>query len=349
MRTATWIVALFLAAPLAAQAWTSPAGFGSVEGNEVFERLFGATDLRFQQIDATLVGSAPRTLRSIAFRRDGAIASRDGRDRDVTLTVVLANGNATPSGTFGANYAGLPSWTVSSRRIHCPDWSSLTAAPAQFDFVVPFDAPWAYDGTQPLLWEVVATASSRSEGLAVDRHVGASPFGYAEGTALGTGCIARAWTAPFSHVTALFNYGSANPSFGMRLAVRTENAPPNESVVMNVAFVPNPFTLPGLCGDIQFLPLTTSAIGQAGVEGHTPLLYKDFPYAPGLEGITVVTQALALDPSRSGLPIVLSEGRRTTMPAVPPTLDCLYLWGDPVTGIGNVFLGRGLVAAFATD
>ena len=139
-----------------AQSFTSPRGFLAVEGDSSHFALFNPGYERFQQIDDTWTGQPLQGLRSIAFRRDGDLASANGGPRQMQLSVDLGEARwASISGNFAGNWSGTPTRVFTPKNVNLPDWTMLPAtSPAPFDFPVPFDQPFDYSGNDALAFEL---------------------------------------------------------------------------------------------------------------------------------------------------------------------------------------------------
>jgi hypothetical protein len=314
------LLALVAAGGLKAQGFTSPRGFGSVEGDARHFALFHPGYERFMQIDASQTGIPAAALRSIAFRRDGDVAASLATPRSVDLTVRMGTADlANATGDFTADWSAPPTTVFTTKTIQTPDWSRLAAArPAPFDLVIPFDVAWSYDGSAPLAFELQMENTTGFLGPEVDADFGApNPFTQAVGQAFDFGCLVRGQFLEMSHTLDIENYGPSHTPFGIRVGFSVALAPRQQAAVVNIDFSDPALTVPGLCAPLHALPNISLPLGVTDALGTVPRTWFELPYSLQLEGIHLFTQALVLDPGVFGIPAAVSERRDAVVPDAP--------------------------------
>lgn len=332
---------LLTALPLSAQGpITSPFGFDTTEGNSDFATFF--TPRRLQQIDATVVGSAGN-LQSLAFRRNGTFASTGALARTATMTVTMGHGNyATLDPIFNNNYLTPPVTVFTPKTVNIPDWTTLpTTPPAAFDLVASFDVPFAYDGVRALVWDVVVDSLTRSSDMYVDRENRSNTR--TSGTSLGTGCLATGRTSTYSHFLALLSYAPGDPLYSLRIEHSGSNAPANAAVALVMGVVDPDLPVPGLCANARVVPLIDLARTPASASGFLSTQYIDLPLDPAWVGTTIYSQYASPDGGQGGLPLAVSNGRATVLPAPPAQMRCAYHFASPTTASATVFAGMGVI------
>ena len=309
-----WLAAAFLTlgATSNAQSTTSPWGFDSKEGNTVFLHWGDtAAGRQLRGYDATHLGR-PKVIRSLAFRRDGTSTTAGAsRQLDVVLTVAETGMTIVDSRLT----LGLPGGKVvfNKKKVSFPDWNKPTAKPpAKFDFVLPFNAPFVYRGRQPLAWDVNYTNPTVRPLARMDRDYTAPKRGVA--SIVGRGC------SGFVHYLLLENNGSNAKLFGMRLSLEGRGGPANASAWLFLDFKDSKLTIPGFCTQLHALPtlqlpMTTTA---RGLIEHR---YVSLPYIRAAEGVTFVTQLLAVDTAQRPVPLRISNACRAKMPANSSTIS----------------------------
>src|SRR5262245_53116407 len=208
---------LVSAACLSAQStFTSPKGFDTTEGATNHDYILASKiGLTFQQLDATNRGTTGM-LKSIAWRRDGVLATNTTNTaRTLEMEVLMADTVvANVSTTHAANYKNPPTVVFTKKMVNAPDWTQKpVTAPAAWDLKAQFDTPWLYLGTDDLLWEVRVTQNSAvtgTSGLAYAfdfEYVGATAFtASATASTVGTGCVSTGRTSAFSASGTLYSH-----------------------------------------------------------------------------------------------------------------------------------------------
>jgi hypothetical protein len=344
--------ALTAAAGLSAQSQvTSPLGFDAIEGSTSFNHFTDSGDRRFQQIDHSFAGTSFLT-RSLGFRRNGTGSGGGTNEPPRTMQLEITFGltdMTVLSSEFDANFqAGTRQVCFTRKLVNMPDWTGLAGSPAPFDFNVPLDVPYPYAGSDALVIDFTYdslrwSTGSASGGSAVDReYTGART---ATGSAIGNGCTPSTASGAFSHSMRLENNGAGGGAYGMRLRISASNAPQNTPIIMNLDLMDQNLTVPGLCTTLHALPALSAPIGLADPSGDLLQTSISFGYDASFVGVQLVTQLAGFDPGQPQVPLVLSEGRRASMPAGPTTTShpTAYHWATLPTPDGTLFFGGGMV------
>jgi hypothetical protein len=350
-----WIaIGLVLAAPAAAQTFTSPKGYDTVEASGSHSHVLGAVDgLRWQQVDATLKGAGYQNLSSIAWRRDGVEADNTawGARTFQQLSVVLAHATlGSMSNDFGANYKDAPVVVFTPKDVSAPDWTQKpAAAPAPFNLRLSFDRAWSYNGQDDFLWEVVSQrvipmpATLRSYGFDY-QPVSGTFTQTAHGAALGTGCLVTGQSSRFVLSVTVENQGAR-----LRLRHSVNFGPRNAPVFTFLDGADANQTVPGLCAPLRALPTVVLPLGGSSPTGSAASAYVTVvPYDPAILGRDLYLQAAGADGGQAGLPFAVSQARRVTLPARPalPVVGRVHSW---LVGSTRVTYGPwpgGVVAQF---
>jgi hypothetical protein len=325
---------LLLAPALAAQNYlTSPAGFLASEAQG---SLLLTTTYRLQQIDATIGRAA--SFQSLALRRD-----RDGggplSGQGVTAaTLQVGHGTwGTPRNDW-QNWLGQPTFVFAARTVGLPDWRAAPpSAPAAFDFVVPFQAPWSYNGNDAFVFELQLYGGSQWVANA-DRHFIVEGLGW-PAAPFGTGCQASGQSARYSSRVMTQNH----PQFGgIRFDVTGGAAPPRAPAIVLFDAADRNLAVAGLCARLHVLPVVQLLVGVADQGGFLPRLFVPVGNAPWLVGQTLYAQLASPDGNQPGIPLALSNGAAAT---VPPYLRCVLLLPmQPPFTQAEIHHGNGLIA-----
>lgn len=303
-----------LALPLAAQTATSPRGWLHTEAPSALGMWSWQTH-RIQQVDATQIGHAGRITR-VALRRNGAAAGGRSGARTFDLEFTLGKANfAHLTNRFADNYLkGTKAKVYTRKQTSLPNWTRFAGAPAPFDFAVPFDTPFPYDGQDALVLDFEYSSSTvTSRAYADSISDGATPR---DGKSLGPGCTVSGQTGSLNHAMRILNSGPGLGSFGMTIRPELKNAPPSSVATMLFSARDPNLTLPGLCTRLRaelgiMLPFATSATGTV------PQTSISAQHSPALIGSYLYSQFFVPDPARAGIPLALSNGMRTQVPPNP--------------------------------
>jgi hypothetical protein len=156
-----------LAAPPAAQTtFTSPPGFVAREGPTSTASTHFAyyAASRTQYLDGGQRGTPRANIDQARFRRDAAASPTLYAPRTVNAGFLLAHcdlvANPTPSTTFATNYKTTPTQVYTVKPTNLPDHGPQPRTmPAPWDVVFLFDAPFSYNGSDDLLYEVTGNGN----------------------------------------------------------------------------------------------------------------------------------------------------------------------------------------------
>jgi hypothetical protein len=91
---------------------------------------------------------------------------------------------------------------------------------------------------------------------------------------------------------------------------------------------------------VHAVPIFFLLAGLATTAGALPEVHFSFGYDLSLQGAPFVTQLLALDPGQVGVPVVVSNGTRATMPSGPANShEAQYGWSTLPAVEGTLFWG----------
>ena len=309
---------------------------------------FGVGPCRYQQVHGDLRGSA-RTLRAIALRQDGGAPGRANSARQLELEVWIgAADRATTGSTFLANYRGERTLVLTRRTIAIPAAPPAPfALPAPFAVELLFDTPWLHSGALDLAWEVVVHSASLATPWYADAMTGLGYDLLVVGAAesLGSGCATPNGVLSLSSTIAV---SGSTRSGSWRFAV--EGAPSSARGALLLGREGSATPVPALCGgglvligqESAALPLWLDALGSGA------LATGSLPHDPAWTGQRLCSQAIALDPARSPLPVVTSQAVLATVPPLVSEVLLTRLWAfSPTATSGGLGVGEGLVVRFS--
>jgi hypothetical protein len=168
-------------------------------------------------------------------------------------------------------------------------------------------------GQQSMLWEVrTANNFSASDyGNDFQSMSGSTPTSNS-GTVVGTGCVAGGQSAAMALAASVYNQVTR-----FRIAYSLTNGPINTPVFANIDLVNSNLPVPGLCANLIAAPTVPFMLGQTDQTGAVALNLENIPFDPNAVGITLYSQAIALDPTQPVLPFALSNGRSNVVPNTP--------------------------------
>lgn len=308
------LAALLLTGALAAQSIVSPVHFAATEGNASTFAVLGsnATPDHQLQIHGDLVGTGPRTINRLSFRRDGFNrTSYSGFTAivDVWMSNAITTPGA-PSATWANNHGPNLTKVADQIRVDVPPstWNSM---PGPFEFTIQFTRPFFYDALTPLCWEIVVTQRTNSFGIPCDVAQASHVNPLAAGALIGTGCTASGYSVPARLTATTASRWTTNPP-QLGFTYNAANLPRSSNAALSFGTsatsfngIPLPFLLPGtdcsLYNNILTVqPLLTQADGTAS------RTYW-FPANPSLNGSNLFAQVLALDPSANALGIITTN------------------------------------------
>jgi hypothetical protein len=359
MRFHCAILSFLAASTLAAQAF-SPAMHGTTEASYWAYTVLGdpTPPARYLQVHDDL--PSPMTIRRIALRRDISTTGTGDLPAYTMLCNLWVSNAAVASSsvqaTFDRNH-GANKTQVRSQfaAVNFPA-SSFGPMPRPFEAVIPFTQSFAWNGSGSLAWELVLTSTTLTTARFYDYAYGTDPNPIPITTSLGTGCKTTSHTEKMD-VTP---YGSADWMNNTVTLTYLGNYFPASTVAYlslgtsatQWGTLPLPFPLPGtatapsgLCtiynDSLATLPVLISASGT--LNQNLVLTGVDRYY----HGLSVFTQAVALDQSANSWGLVLSNGsqHQVLAPWTAHPVGNVYLTGSAGPN-GTAQPGDGYVVRF---
>lgn len=306
---------LALATCLVAQTTTyyAPSGHATLEGNTWNTIPWWSGSATYQQVhDASdLAGVLPgpvAAIKAIGIRKDSVQTSGvPARTLDIQITLgVTTVTAATTSVTFATNLGPSPTIVLPYTNLSLPALVNASS-PNPIGWSFPFATPFPYaTPTGNLCWEL----RYKNTTTYTTSYLDVASNSVTLGTALGTGCTATGQTSP--SIIGVRTLAMATGTYRNRLDLAAANAP----ATFFLGFKKQQITLPGLCGQLETLPLadvggTTNGTG-------TWDLTLVFGSLIGFQPQTLHGQFVFLD---TGLPygIGLSNASVIVMPAPSST------------------------------
>jgi hypothetical protein len=315
------------------------------EGSAVFYHWSG--NRRFFQVDHSVAGQ-PRPILNFAVRREGnRVQAAGGKTLDFTLDLGMADFGRL-SQDLDSNYLkGTRKRVFPRTRVKLPDWSKSFPGPAPFDFKVAWSAPFLSTGRHALVIDFLCQNVSGSGGGTTDREFGYPGGGLtgARGSTLGQGCRVKGMSSTFDHTSRFMNQGPLpNPSYGFRYRIGGRYGPANAPALIFIDYQDRNLT--GLaCTTLHAMPVVNFT-AMTDASGRIPDLYFGFDHDINLEGASLYSQLLALDPGQAGAPVALSNASVVTIPSSPSSVShrTLYAWYSlPGKGSHTLYFGGGMV------
>ena len=305
---------------------TSPKGYRTNEGNSSHGPIvFSQPRVTYQQIDGTHKGTAFPNLKAIAFRRDYDSATNTAfASRTIRLDIHLGTGDPQRfSPNFRQNFTvGAPTQVFLTKNINLPSWATkpTNPSPSPFDVRFPFDTPWSYSGTDPLIYQLDVYSNSLGPNkpfinYPIDFQTTSGSFKATKnvGEAVGTGCTTIGNSGPFT-----LNLDYYNHSFKTRIKGSMKDAPSSVDTLMFLSLTNPNAKLSGVCSTIYATPLLRLPTGKTSSTGTRNFEFDRLPYDPAALGKWFYFQANGADFTQAGLPIALSNGIKVKIPS-PPT------------------------------
>lgn len=337
--------AALLGSPAFAQV-VSPEHFTNAAGNTYSYQPFGANNAngyRYLQVHDDLQGKK-MTIKGVAFRRDPTATTNPAMAYSLRLTLLVstaATTSATISSTFDSNHGANKATVIANKQIDFPATRDDTI-PAPFRYVLMFDQPYSFDGTNGgLCWEVqvsqqqnllttvyfdFVTSSSTNPGVKVQRY--------------GDGCIHS------TRYSAAGATGSSSPNWNAKqgtLYLNGSNLPPNQLAIAVIGFsraafgpIPLPFIFPG--SQTQYsgpcsLYASLDILIPAGVQsnGNAQAVQIVPMDASFMNGFKLYGQYLVPDSAtRAGIQFISSNGVEFNFVAPYPAQPGAYCLGQSV-------------------
>lgn len=299
-------------AHVSSQSFVFPADHEKVEGSSSTTLPLLLGPFRYQVCSSETKGRRI-LVRSLSYRRStDAFSLPTNKGASITLSVQIGQGDyATLGTTFAQNWIGMPSTVVRTKTIKSPDWTTAsTTVPASFDFVIPFDTPYVYDGKNDLLLETLVTSQRESGNGFLDgvfRRSNGDKFGASRTVA--KGCLVGG-----REQGALFTFRSIGGGMNSEMRCRTFGAPPLSPAGFLIGFTNPNVTIPGLCTTLNTSAEISIPLGNADGLGLAEVIFSLGAYDGKLAGASLYGQAFALDPTQAPIRIGLSETKQLVLP-----------------------------------
>lgn len=312
--------ALVFTGTCVAQDIVTPKNFTNSEAASFSNEAIGttATPTTWLEVMDELKGT-PRTIKGIAFRRDGQTTSFNNTAATVLVTAkasTAATTAATVSGTFAANHGANKATVTAFTVVQWPASSYEGPAPDLW-FPIMFNTPYNFDGTGPLAVEVQVTSRTHTSSYYFDWESNtngvSNPQSY--DASFGTGCTTSTQTNPM-----LLTGGSQSnwPNSSVTLTYSGQRMPPSTLISMvigtdktNIAGLPLPLQLPGTAtapsGPCTIYTNVLLAVPALTNANGSMTFNLGFGVNPFFNGLHVYAQAAALDPVANPLGLVLSN------------------------------------------
>ncbi|MGE3425117.1 MAG: hypothetical protein AB7N24_23960, partial [Dehalococcoidia bacterium] len=289
---------------------------------------FGLPTARVQQAARETKG-LPLTFERLSFRRDiTSSGSAFGRTVDVELRLGSTDIDNMQT-SFAANYVGASRVGLSRRNVSLPDWRNSVAGIAGFDATIPLEVPYFHDGARHLLWDLTVFGSSSSGNYIADADASLRTLS-STGEWVGSGC------GTFDLSSSYFTNGLTSS-----LSLNISGAPVTQPVTFFLGISDPMLTLPGFCGMVRVDPMISTGIGTTSAQGRLSVSLPFGPYDPALGGTSLQMQALTPDPSRTPVPVSLSDGVRHILPSGSPGALLRRLWANSATAANGTLEGQG--------
>jgi hypothetical protein len=274
-----------------------PHGMDLVEGPLVYTYPFGRTTGAIQLLyDAAAVTQGQGVVLGMRFRQSQVTSAQlhAGYTKNYQVTAYTV---PTPAATMSADpavNAGTATGTVVfNGPVTLPPVNPLATVPAPFTIHIPFQIPYAYDGSQGNLMFVVETADTTA--VAASYRIDAVNFTFNTATGLSSSIDAA---------------GCASGSRSLALSVADGTAVVGGSLAQNFSSAV-PGTLPVLAAGVSFglAPQDLTPFGMPGCTfwlgamqtqlvleqaGTYPTVNWPLPNAPWIEGIAFASQGFGL-------------------------------------------------------
>ncbi len=332
----------------------SPAYYENAEGASNNTYPFGFYyKWSYQQVHDDLKGR-PRVISELSFRPDGAYGNI--KARSITLTLKLSSTNVTSktaTNNFASNHGKDVKTVLSNVTVNWPSTTKPAKRPGKFVFTIPFPkTPFIYKNTAGLCWEVrIHSMSTRSSCFLDSAFTNQYPPYFK----IGKGCRATGQSIPADFRAYLNKADSTHWKFYFYASYLAKSQPALW-VLGDSSTRWGPFTLPldltpfGAGGCHLYTSILLTIPGATDSNGRFTNSSSPFlvTYDPVLYGFKVFSQALSLDPGRTPLPLVFTNGNENVFhPFDYQPLTRLYtINDDTATTAKYIFRNRGLITRF---
>lgn len=343
-RLTSW-AALALTCVIPAQgSFVSPVALTSTEGISQNTFPFNAP-FHYMQVHGDM-RSKVLVIKGMSFRRDGKTTT-NGALRTLEIEVNFgASDFAQTSSTYASNFTGTPTQVFKRGKVNFPAWPAPVSSPSPWDAQVPFNnGTYLHLGTADLAWEWI-THSTTSTGyyLADATSAGDQRGTY---TRLGTGCRATGQSRTMLATSyfavrratnqllyaATCSYGTASASGAILVGTSNPNLP---------LPICGPATL--YTDALLTIPVVSSTSGSLNTGAGLTI-----PFNASYAGLKAYTQIYTADANLGPLPVAVSNGVESVVPAAPPPLSLLhriYARNSPTATSGTLAKNNGLVTRF---
>lgn len=340
MRTLLGALAICQLATAQALIYT-PAPYAHHEGNNSTGYPIGYqtyTKMSYQQIHGGLP-AAPAPIKRLTFRPKGTSASHAAYTVNVTLKLGLG-GPAPDSATsnYASNLGPNPVAVLTTANVNIPAYTATGAAPGPYIYGFPFPAPFVYDGSGTLCWDLRVHSHT---------YVGATLsfdlYGTHAGVVLRPG--GRGCTASGKSVPALLAGTYSAPNLSVNCTNLNDNLPTALLVGLSstqlVPNVPLPLDLTAagapcaLRNDLVLVVPGTVTGGTATWQGTLGATAPD--------NTALFIQVMSLDQQANNLGIVLSNGLAMIWPWTKRPVIRNWTTNNDAATTGSLQLTYGLV------
>lgn len=352
-----FVSSLVLASGAFAQDVISPKHFAATEGSTYDYQVLGSpsTPGRYLQVHDDLKGT-PRTISSLAVRRDGAQTQAFAAG-NVLVDIYVSTATTTASTvdkTFDNNHGTDKVKVAAFKFIQFPATTS-GVVPRPFEYAFPFSQPFSFGGANGFCWEVQVSSRTNSSYYYFDYSSGVNSNPYAAVYNKGTGCKATGYT------TGMNINPSSSPNWpqnSITLSYSGNYMPKNSLIYLMIGASDTAFgslTLPFL------LPNTTTApsgpcnvycdwlVGVPSLTNANGAISQNLgaPVTTAMNGVFIYTQAVAPDAAANSWGVALSDMVEHQIVAPWTALPVGNVYLDGAAGAtGTVRGGAGYITKF---
>jgi hypothetical protein len=328
-----------IAGSLSAQSIVDPAHFKNTEANSQAYRPFGGNSSggwRYLQVHDGLQG-AKATINQLAWRRDQNRTRHNAYSFRCTLILSTAkNDSANIDATFDNNHGANKQTVVTFKEIKWPGTTGNTV-PSPFEYVIKFDSPYAFDGTNGgLCWEAQVTQITNLQTTHYfDAATTASTNPPLATQTYGMGCYHSTERAKVMSATGTSSMNWRNSVGTLYL---DGSGLPRSSVVIgvlglsrsNYLGLPLPFMVPGSSTQYSGACYLNTSLdflipSQANTSGSARVQFP-VPATAAYDGLKLYGMYLAIDNNTNALPLVTSNG-----------VEFQWVEPYPTSGISRVY------------
>ncbi len=327
---------------VSSQAQVSPSHFTNAAGGGALQVLGPAA--RTLQVHG---GLKARTISKISFRSTLYLAPITLPAQTVFVTLRMSHAAttaATVSSTFAQNHGPDLTTIMSNQPVNLPSYTPGAPLPGSFNHTLTLPTPFVYKGGAPLCWEIQAFG-----GHPLSAHDG---FGrqfsryQAKIQAQGSGCAPVSSGFPLTHNVVGSSLAGTSLNMQLRLIFGPSLSPGAFVFGFNNINLPFQATAGGVSG---LCSLYTTPIASVPTffdpAGSAMLVLPPMTLNPGLNGVTLVTQGIGLDPAANSLGAVTSNAFETHIVAPFTTVPVQSVIGQSGAITGRVGNG-GVVVRF---